>query len=80
MDEWGTKIDDLEARVTVPHKEGEIGHIEKMDALRTRRQEARLRYDALKASGDDWETMSKDVDKSIEELKLAFERAQSAIK
>ena len=80
LQQWGTKIDDLEARVVKPQRETEVGHLKELDVLRTKRQEAQKRFDELKASSENWENLSKGVDVAVDELKTAFERADSAIK
>jgi len=80
LDEWGTKLDAVDQKVVKPSVEHEAGHFKELNELRTRRQEIVMKLDELKASTQDWEKSSKELDASLEELKLAFERAESAIK
>lgn len=80
LQQWGTKIDDLEARLVKPKREKEVGHLKELDALRAKRQEAQRRLGELKASSADWQNLSQGVDAAVDELKTAFERADSAIR
>ena len=80
LEQWGSKIDDLEARVVKPEREKEVGYLKELDVLRTKQQEARRRLNELKSSSTDWKNLSKGVDVAVDELKTTFERVDSVVK
>ena len=79
LEEWGSKLDNMDQRVVGEGRESVIGDFKYLDVVRTRIQEAKLLHEQLKRSGTDREALSKDFDKKMEELKLDFERAQNII-
>jgi|GEM_PF-2523781 len=78
--QWGTKIDDLEARIVKPEREKEVGRLKELDVVRAKRQEAQIRFEKLKASSADWQNLSQGIDVAVDELRVAFERADSVVK
>jgi len=79
LNQWAKKIDELEVRARAK-RAGEIGHFKELDILKKKSQEARLRFDELKASSQDWQNLVQGVDASLDELKAALERADSAVR
>ena len=78
LEQWREKIDDLQ--IKDQDEKGHIGRLQDLDALKEVSSEARKKYDELKASQENWQTVSQDLDKVLSDLKAAFERAESAIK
>ncbi len=79
LEEWGSKSNDLDARLVRERRETEVGNLKYLDALRTKGQEAKSLFEELMKSPENWEAKSKSLDKAIEKLKLEFERAQNII-
>ncbi len=44
LEEWGSKINNLDTRLVRERRETEVGNLKYLDALRTRGQEARLLF------------------------------------
>lgn len=79
LNQWAKKIHELETRVRAK-RAGEIGQFKELDVLKQKSQEARLRFDELKASSQDWQNLVQGMDASLDELQAAFERADSAVR
>lgn len=79
LNQCAKKIDELGARAKAK-RTGEIGHFKELDVLQQKSQEARLRFDELKASSQDWQNLVQGMDSSLDELQMAFERADSAVR
>jgi hypothetical protein len=77
LNQWSEKIDDLQTKA---ENEGIIGHFEELDVLRKKKQEALMRFGELRASGESWQEISKELDENLDDLKAAFEQAESAIR
>jgi hypothetical protein len=80
LDQWGSRLDDLNSRVERGSAERNVGYLKELDGLRTKRQEILMRFDEFKASSEDWENLAKELDVSVDKLKADFERAESAIR
>jgi hypothetical protein len=79
LNQWAKKIDDLETRARAK-RGGELGQLKEFDFLKKKSQEAKLRFDELKASSQDWQNLVQGVDASLAELEAAFEKADSAVR
>jgi hypothetical protein len=77
LNQWSEKIDDLQTRA---ENEGIIGHFEELDVLRKKKQEALMRFGQLRESGENWQEHSTEMDETLNDLKAAFEQAESTIR
>jgi len=77
IDELDAKIDQLEARVRSAGADMKVKYDDQIAEIRGRRDKARQKLQTAKeASGGAWKEMKEGVDKAVDALKEAYERAK----
>ena len=77
LDEWSAEIDRLEAQLRKTDAELHIKYEENIIALKTRRDEARVKLAELQLSaGDAWKELQKGADEAWDSIKRAVVEAR----
>ena len=70
LDEWNVEIDRLAEREDKAGSNAKIEYHKKLDELRAKREDIKIRIDAMQKSGDDaWEDLKFDLESSWEFLR-----------
>ena len=81
MKRWTAKIDVLKAKAEKAKVEAKIKYYGEIEDLRTKQKLTKQKLQDLRESGDDaWEELRAGVDKALDDLKDALNRAASRFK
>jgi hypothetical protein len=77
LDEWSADIDVLEAKARKAEAELRIKYEQQIEALKAKREEAKVRVGEVKESaGEAWQELKKGGDAAWENIRKAFEEAR----
>jgi hypothetical protein len=79
LKQWGTKLDDLIAKVAASGADAGIDSRRGIDDLKTKYQVARARFDELKTAGSaQWRIFEPGIERAGNDFETAFEKLQNA--